>query len=236
MSTARTVRSAKRAGVVAVAVALTASIGPASATAIATTAAPAAVAAPAGAGNDVAPVAAVAAGVPAAAQVTAATTAARRPVSRPATRPSRASAQRSQALAYARFTAFTLRSNQTRDMRGVERSMYRGRYYTAAAESKRLCIVRRESQGHYDAVSRGGTYRGAYQVSAALARGATWMMLKEHKALMGTDSAKRTMAKLRATPMNRWPRYWQDAAFHTIIDYRGTLSGAKHWAGGRWRC
>ncbi len=121
-------------------------------------------------------------------------------------------------------------------MRGIEKSMYHGRYYSTTSETKRLCIVRRESEGHYDVVSRSGSYRGAYQVSAALARGATWMMLKEHKKLMGATNAKRTLAHLRAMPMNRWPRYWQDAAFHTIINWDGTLSGANHWAGGRWHC
>ena len=85
-------------------------------------------------------------------------------------------------------------------------------------------------------VNPGGSYFGAYQVSRGLARGATWMMLKEHKKLMGAKAAKRVLADLRSKPMNRWPRYWQDAAFHTIINYKGTLSGASHWAGGRWHC
>ena len=42
--------------------------------------------------------------------------------------------------------------------------------------------------------------------------------------------------RLRAKPMNTWPRYWQDAAFHTVINWDHTLSGAGHWAGGRWHC
>jgi hypothetical protein len=154
-----------------------------------------------------------------------------------AARPSRAViARRAQAAQFARFTSFTLRSKATKDMRGVERSLYRGKYYRAASETKRLCVVRRESEGHYDVVNPSGAYRGAYQVSAALARGATWMMYKEHKSLMGEKAAKQVLARLRATPMNKWPRYWQDAAFHTIINWNGTLSGAGHWAGGRWHC
>lgn len=228
MSRRSVVRGVKCAGVVAAAVALTASVGPASA----------ATGPMSGAPVDAAAVstidlggAVVAAGVTTQAPATSTVVTAR-----PAQRPSRVSAARAQAAAYARFTTYTLRSKATRDMRGVEKSLYRGRYFSNAAETKRLCIVRRESEGHYDVVSSGGTYRGAYQVSAALARGATWMMLKEHKRLMGASNAKRTLAKLRSTPMNRWPRYWQDAAFHTIISWDGTLSGANHWAGGRWRC
>jgi hypothetical protein len=153
------------------------------------------------------------------------------------TRPSRAAAVRStRALAMAKYASFTLTSTQTRDMRGVERSLYRGKYYRAAVESKRLCIVNRESEGHYDVVNSSGAYRGAYQVSAQLARGATWMMLKEHKALMGEATAKRVLAHLRSIPMNQWPRYWQDAAFSTIANWEHTGSGVAHWAGGRWHC
>ena len=151
-------------------------------------------------------------------------------------RPSRAAARQALVVQQAAFTKFTTSSKETRDMRGVEKSLYRGKYYRAASETKRLCIVKRESEGHYDVVNPSGAYRGAYQVSAGLARGATWMMLKEHKKLMGEKSAKRVLASLRGKPMNQWPRYWQDAAFHTIINYKGTLSGAAHWAGGRWHC
>ena len=156
---------------------------------------------------------------------------------RPATRPSRqVSARQAQAAAYAKFRHFTLHSKATKDMRGVEPSLYRGTYYRSAIEAKRRCIVDRESEGHYDVVNPSGSYRGAYQVSAQLARGATWMMLKEHKKLMGAQAAKSTLASLRAKPMNTWPRYWQDAAFHTVANWEHTGSGIAHWGGGRWHC
>lgn len=140
------------------------------------------------------------------------------------------------AVRQAKFTVFTTKSTDTRDMRGVESSLYRGRYYRGAVEAVRLCIVKRESEGHYDVVNPSGSYRGAYQVSAELARGATWMMLKEHRALMGEASAERVMAGLRKKPINQWPRYWQDALFSTVANWDGTGSGLRHWAGGRWHC
>lgn len=136
----------------------------------------------------------------------------------------------------AAFATFTLKSSRATDMRGVEGSLYRGRFFSARSEAKRLCIVERESEGFYDVVNPGGSYFGAYQVSRPLARGVTYMMAKEHKALMGEARAKEVLARLRATPMNRWSRYWQDAAFHTIMNWDGELSGAAHWAGGRWHC
>lgn len=136
----------------------------------------------------------------------------------------------------AQFANFTLASPETLDMVGVQPSLYRGRYFRKAIEVKRRCIVRRESMGHYTSVNPTGSYRGAYQVSAALARGATWMMLREHEGLMGRQSAAAAMADLRATPFNAWPRYWQDALFSTVANWRHTGSGLRHWAGGRWHC
>lgn len=149
----------------------------------------------------------------------------------------RAMAKRAAKIAHkAKYQRYTMRSGATKDMRGVEQSMYRGRFFRSAVEAKRRCIAERESEGHYHVVSPSGLYFGAYQVSRELARGATWMMLKEHKQLLGAKRANRTLARLRATPMNQWPRYWQDAAFSTIMNWEQTGSGASHWAGGRWRC
>lgn len=136
----------------------------------------------------------------------------------------------------ASYATFTVASPETLDMVGVQPSLYRGRYYRPAIETKRRCIVRRESEGHYYSVNPTGSYRGAYQVSSALARGATWMMLPEHELLMGRDAAAATLATLRATPFDAWPRYWQDALFSTVANWDHTGSGLRHWAGGRWHC
>ncbi len=223
MSKSSIVRSVKGVGAVAAAVLLTASVGSASAAPAPSTSEPVEVAVPAG-DRATAVVAAPASWRESAAAPT-------------VQRPSRAaSARQVQAAKFAKYTKFTLSSRATKDMRGVEKSLYRGKYFRSATETKRLCIAERESEGHYDVVSPSGSYFGAYQVSRELARGATWMMLKEHKKLMGPSSAKKVLGKLRAKPMNTWPRYWQDAAFHTIMNWEHTGSGAAHWAGGRWHC
>lgn len=234
MSKSTIVTGAKFIGAVAAGVLITTSIGSASAAPAIDRVAPAAVVA------EPAPVAAatVNAVTPASSRESAATSGvdAQAAATQPR-RPSRAaSARQALAVQQAKFAAFTMRSKQTRDMRGIEKSLYRGKFYNATSERKRLCVVERESEGFYDVVNPGGNYFGAYQVSRDLARGATWMMLKEHKKLMGEKAAKKTLATLRAKPMNTWPRYWQDAAFHTVINWDHTLSGASHWAGGRWHC
>lgn len=231
MYTGTIARSAKAVGAITVGVIITASLGSATAAPTTSTSAPSAVVA------ETAPVPAAVTttqlaswrGSPTGVSAEAAATAPRRP--------SRAvSARQALAAKQARFAAFTLKSKDTKDMRGVEPSLYRGKYYRSAIEAKRKCIVDRESEGHYDVVNPSGAYRGAYQVSAQLARGATWMMLKEHKWLMGRQAARKTLASLRTKPMNAWPRYWQDAAFHTVANWEGTGSGIAHWAGGRWHC
>lgn len=134
-----------------------------------------------------------------------------------------------------RWLHFTTKSDETLDLDGIEASLYRGKFYRAQLEDKRRCIVKRESNGHYFSISHNG-YRGAYQMSAALARGVTWMMLPEHRQILGDEVARDLMADLRETPANRWPRYWQDAAFSTIHNWEHTGSGASHWYGGRWHC
>jgi hypothetical protein len=141
-----------------------------------------------------------------------------------------------QAIRQAQFAFFTTTSAQTRDLKGYEPSLYRGKYFRASIEKRRKCIVIRESNGRYNAINPTRKYRGAYQVSPELARGATWMMLKEHKALLGEERAKTILEKLRKSPMNTWPRYWQDAAFSTVHNWERTGAGASPWAGGRWHC
>jgi len=225
MSRSTIVRSVKGVSAVAAGVLLTATVGSASAAPAPATSQPLEVIVPAG---DTAAMTSPASSRESAAVASTATA---------AQRPSRAtSARQAQAAKFAKYTNYTLNSRATKDMRGIEPSMYRGKFYRAATEKKRLCIAERESEGQYDVVSPSGSYYGAYQVSRELARGATWMMLKEHKKLMGPASAKKVLSKLRAKPMNTWPRYWQDAAFHTVMNWEHTGSGAAHWGGGRWHC
>jgi hypothetical protein len=148
-------------------------------------------------------------------------------------RASRAVALRpTRAVVQAKFTVFTTSSPATKDMRGVEASLYKGAYYNTSVESVRLCIVRRESEGHYDVVNPSGSYRGAYQVSPQLARGATWMMLKEHRALMGPPGVgpsalgRRPLALL-ATPATCFPPHLPVDATARRRDRDGRCEGRK---------
>ena len=150
---------------------------------------------------------------------------------------SAAAVRHQRALMQAAMFELTTESAETLDMRGIEASMYEGEFFDPTAEDVRKCIVKRESEGQYDVRGGGGNnYFGAYQMSDALGDGATHMMLKEHKRILGDKAAKELMVELRQTPVNQWPRYWQDAAFSTVYNWEGPGSGASHWAGGRWHC
>ena len=131
----------------------------------------------------------------------------------------------------------------SKDLSGWERSAYRGKYFHADQEPYRKCVGMREASfgytarggGNLDGVP-GGDYGGTYQLSPALQRGVTWMLYKELKQEVGKQEAKRLTRILRGLPAERWNRYWQDAAFYTILNWGGKASGKHHWFGGRWSC
>ena len=118
------------------------------------------------------------------------------------------------------------------DLRGFRPSLYRGRWFVPKYERVRKCISWRESHHKYEAVSRGGLYRGAYQMSPELGVGATWMMQKEVRRDFG-DVGLELLQQIRQMPINQWNRYWQDRAFYTIFR-KG--KGAKHWRSDVYNC
>lgn len=118
----------------------------------------------------------------------------------------------------------------SRDMMGYELSLYQGKWYMPAREDVRKCIMDRES--HFNYRADGGRYKGAYQMSRALGRGALWMMKPEVKSEMGQRGLDK-IAELMHTPISQWNRYWQDRAFWTIW-HKG--SGKSHWRGGAVKC
>lgn len=122
------------------------------------------------------------------------------------------------------------------DQTGARPSAYKGRFYRAFMEQYRRCIAQREGRHQYGTTGSGGHYEGTYQMTDALAIGAAWMMQPELKRLFGTTQGRDIAARLRATPMHRWHRFYQDMAFWTVLNINGTGHGARHWAGGRFTC
>lgn len=116
-------------------------------------------------------------------------------------------------------------------------SLYQGRHYVDRHNHKRICVRARESKHDYRAVSKSGRYRGAYQFSPELARGAAWMIQRE---LRATGTPKRQAIAigqaLRAHRMNKWAPFYQDLAFWLVWDqgegrshWRATVPGTSCW-------
>lgn len=99
------------------------------------------------------------------------------------------------------------------------------------------CVAKRESNGRPNAVNPTGKYRGMYQFNDALADGTTYHIID----WLGTwhSKPKKYAAKLRETPMNKWPEEVQTAAFVAVLDGHDAderWAGKSHFAGGRWHC
>ena len=125
-----------------------------------------------------------------------------------------------------------LGSEVSQDMRGFKPSLYQGKWFMPKKEDIRRCIMDREANHNYRAVSAGGLYRGAYQMNRRLAIGATHMMMPEVRREMGEPGVE-MLKQLRKIPTQQWNRYWQDRAFWTI--WRNG-NGKHHWRGGAWGC
>ena len=130
------------------------------------------------------------------------------PVSPASAAPAAATARGSAATA---VSARERNPKVSRSMSGVRSSAYIGRYYSGRYESTRRCIQRKESGGNYRIRSRSGTYRGAYQFNASLARSAALRM------------GRRDLAR---KPMNTWSRFDQDKAFWMVWNHG---RGARNW-------
>lgn len=113
---------------------------------------------------------------------------------------------------------------------------YRGEYWRPEQRAYTLCVQRRESNHHWFSTNRSGGYFGAFQFSAALARGSTWMITPELKSMYGKKRGRQIARQLRRIEMHKWRPYFQHMAFATVLNWEYPGSGKHHWAGGRFTC
>jgi len=120
------------------------------------------------------------------------------------------------------------KSSAARNLMGIQESLYQGKYYNPQRwERFRRCVIHRESRGSYRAANSQSSARGAYQfLDRQWRNGLVWMLLPEHREQGLADEVK----ALRDKPIHHWNRYWQDAAFWTVIMARP--DNWRHWRGG----
>ncbi len=120
------------------------------------------------------------------------------------------------------------KSKDAKDLKGYEKSLYRGKYYYKDQERFRKCVMDRESNFRYKAANKVSSARGAYQFLDNNWRdGLVHMMLKESR--KKDDQLHKNLKKLFDKPIHRWNRYFQDRAFFTALNYDSKWSGKKHW-------
>lgn len=106
----------------------------------------------------------------------------------------------------------------------VKESQYTGEHFNPRWEAWRKCVVWRESRDNPRAANRTSSARGLYQfLQNNWHISLTHMLMPEHK------DRRAEVKALRDKPIHHWPRYWQDAAFWTVLN---DGAGAKHWAYG----
>lgn len=119
-------------------------------------------------------------------------------------------------------------SEDAKDWKGYEKSMYRGKYYNKDQEHFRECVMYRESRHNYRAANKTSSARGAYQfLELSWKDGLIYMMIKESK--KSKDGLIPKIKKLRTKPIVKWNRYYQDRAFFTAMNINGKWSGKHHW-------
>lgn len=124
---------------------------------------------------------------------------------------------------------FVDRGSRHPSMNGIRPSAYKGRYYTEAAERFRLCVIKRESGGRYWAANPTSSARAAYQWLSGWQESIPWMLKDELQEIHGKRLGAQVVRAMQRTPRERWPRWYQDAAFFTVVNYDGPFSGARHW-------
>ena len=132
----------------------------------------------------------------------------------------------------------TERGSRHPSMNGVRASAYRGKYYRGGlGEQFRRCVLERESHGHYGSRNSSSTAQGGYQFLASQwQESLPYMLRPELIEIHGERLGRRVFRALMETPIYKWPRFYQDAAFFTVLHYDYPFSGASHWSLAGSRC
>ncbi len=108
----------------------------------------------------------------------------------------------------------------------MSKSQYRGKYFDPALANCRESIMRRESRFNYQAANRVSSARGAYQFLDNNWRESLVHMLRP-EIKRDFPHRRETLESLTGKSIHKWPAFYQDAAFYTVVVGH---KGIKHWS------
>lgn len=114
----------------------------------------------------------------------------------------------------------------TADERTMNKSKYRGKYFRAELAPCREAIARRESGFSYTAKNRSSSASGYYQFLDSSWRVPLTKTLRPEIRKNYPEKLE-MLDELDQVPMRYWPKFYQDAAFYTVVVRD---NGIRHWA------
>jgi hypothetical protein len=108
----------------------------------------------------------------------------------------------------------------------MNKSQYRGKWFDSSLANCREAIMRRESNFNYKAANRVSSARGAYQFLDNNWRESLVHILRP-EIKKNYPLRRDTLEALVDKPIHKWPAFYQDAAWYTVVVKH---DGLKHWS------
>ena len=112
------------------------------------------------------------------------------------------------------------------DAAGMSKSKYRGKWFDPALADCREAIGRRESNFNYRAANPVSSARGFYQFLDRSWRESLVHMLRP-EIKRDYPHRRETLESLTGKSIHKWPAFYQDAAFYTVVVKH---DGIHHWS------
>ncbi len=112
------------------------------------------------------------------------------------------------------------------DAAEMSKSEYRGKWFDPSLADCREAIMRRESRFNYRAKNPSSSASGAFQFLDSQWRESLVHMLRKEVRQDYPEKLER-LEQLNDTPIHRWPIWFQDASFYTVVVGH---KGIKHWS------
>ena len=108
----------------------------------------------------------------------------------------------------------------------MNKSKYRGKWFDPSLADCREAIMRRESRFNYNAKNPTSSASGAFQFLDSQWRESLVHILRP-EIKKNYPARRETLESLTGKPLHKWPAFYQDAAWYTVVVKH---DGLKHWS------